>query len=355
MRLLLAISLLLVSFGSNALAQTREKEVLDNTLSSYIATSYVQLAQTTRTLFEHTDALCMQSGATNLFAARKAFHATVEAWSFIEWFRVGPVLRNNRVERFFFFPDRKSRGLRQVQSVLAEQNEAVLEVASLAKMSVALQGIGALDFLLFGTGADGLETGDEFRCQFARSVGANLNSIAETLADAWQHDQQLRTSWNTPSEINQLFRTDREAMNAIIGTLVHGLEAIRDTRLGVFLRDTPDRDRPRSAPLRRSGSTMTSIAANLEGLEALFTQSRIEAILPEEFGYLGDAIRFEFGQSIKTARELDTPLPELLGDAEQREKLVYLNLSLGFLLNRLNDELAPAAGLSAGFSFGDGD
>ena len=40
---------------------------------------------------------------------------------------------------------------------------------------------------------------------------------------------------------------------------------------------------------------------------------------------------------------------------ERREKLVYLNLSLGFLLNRLNGELAPAAGLSAGFSFGDGD
>ena len=355
MRLFLAFCLLLVSCDSNALAQTREKDVLRNTLNEYIVPSYAQLAQATRTLSGHADALCAQPNAVRLSAARKAFHAAVESWSFIEWFRVGPVLRNNRVERFFYFPDRKSRGLRQVQAALAKQDGAVLESASLAKMSVALQGLGALDFLLFGTGANELETGDAFRCRFADAASANLHSIAEGLSDAWRDDRQLRTSWNTPSETNRLFRTDTEAMNAVIGTLIHGLEAVRDTRIGVFLRETPDRDRPKSAPLRRSGSTMASIAANLEGLEALFTRSRIETVLPGEFEYLGDAIRFEFEQSIKTAREMDAALPELLADIEQREKLVYLNLSIGFLLNRLNDELAPAAGLSAGFSFGDGD
>ena len=144
-------------------------------------------------------------------------------------------------------------------------------------------------------------------------------------------------------------------MSTVIGTLVHGLEAVRDTRIGVFLRETPERDRPKSAPLWRSGSTMVSISANLEGLEALFTRSRIETILPKGSRYLGDAIRFEFKQSIKTAREIDAAVPDLLVDIEQREKLVYLNTSLNFLLGRLNDELAPAAGLSAGFSFGDGD
>lgn len=355
MRLFLAVCLLLVFYGSNALAQTREEDVLRNTLNEYIVPSYAQLAQATRTLSGHADALCAQPNAAHLSVARKAFHAAVEAWSFIEWFRVGPVLHDNRVERFFYFPDRKSRGLRQIEATLAKQDGAVLETASLVKMSVALQGLGALDFLLFGTGSDELETGDAFRCQFANVASANLHSIAESLVTAWRDDRQLRTSWNTPSETNRLFRTDTEAMNAIIGTLVHGLGAVRDTRIGVFLRETPDRDRPKSAPLRRSGLTMASIAANLEGLEALFTRSRIETVLPGEFDYLGDAIRFEFKQSIKTAREMDAALPELLANIKQREKLVYLNLIIGFLLNRLNGELAPAAGLSAGFSFGDGD
>ena len=355
MRLFLAVSLFLVSYGSNALAQTREQDVLHNTLDGYIAPAYAQLARTTRTLFEQVGTLCSQPNAAHLSGAREAFHATVESWSFIEWFRVGPVLRNNRVERFFYFPDRKSRGLRQVQAALAKQDGAVLEVASLAKMSVALQGLGALDFLLFGTGADDLKTGDAFRCHFADAASANLYLIAESLAAAWRQDRQLRAVWNTPSGTNRFFRTDKEAMSTVIGTLVHGLEAVRDTRIGVFLRETPERDRPKSAPLWRSGSTMVSISANLEGLEALFTRSRIETILPKGSRYLGDAIRFEFKQSIKTAREIDAAVPDLLVDIEQREKLVYLNTSLNFLLGRLNDELAPAAGLSAGFSFGDGD
>lgn len=354
MRLLLVVSLL-VSYGPNALAQTREQDVLRNTLDGYIAPAYAQLARTTRLLFEQVDTLCSQPNAAHLSTAREAFQVTVEDWSFIEWFRIGPVLRNNRVERFFYFPDRKSRGLRQVQTALAKQDGAVLEVSSLAKMSVALQGLGALDFLLFGTGADGLEAGDAFRCQFADAVSANLHSIAESLATAWQQDQQLRTIWNTPSETNRLFRTDKEAMNALIGTLIHGLEAVRDTRIGVFLRETSDRDRPKSAPLWRSESTMASIAANLEGLEALFTRSRIETVLPKDFRYLGDAIRFEFEQSIKTAREINAPPSDLLVDIERREKLVYLNTGINFLLDRLDNELALAAGLSAGFSFGDGD
>ena len=66
-------------------------------------------------------------------------------------------------------------------------------------------------------------------------------------------------------------------------------------------------------------------------------------------------MRFEFEQSIKTAKKLDMPVANLLSNPDKREKLKYLKLTLGFLLDRLNKEFAPAAGLVAGFSFGDGD
>ncbi len=341
--------------GYTALAGERERLVMLSTFDNYIVPSYAHLADKTRILTEELSSLCITPGEIELNHARKAFKVTVDAWSSIEWFRVGPILSHNRLERFFYFPDRKSRGLRQVQTALAKQDETVLDVVTLQKKSVALQGLGAIDFLLFGNDADALATGDPFRCQFARSVSENLFQVATTLAQAWEQDENLRAKWSVPNDANTFFRTDREAMNAVIGTIIHGLEAIRDTRIDVFLMDDPNRDRPRSAALWRSKATMMSIAANLKGLDKLFTQSRIETILPKGALYLGDTVRFEFEQSIKTAQSLDAPIADLLADPDRRNQIEYLRHTIDFLIERLNDEFATAAGIAAGFSFGDGD
>jgi len=355
MRFLVGVCLLPLFLTSHVWAEARENPVLLSARENYIIPAYQHLAKTTDRLSEEIADLCDMPSSAQLNDAKAAFHQTVAAWSSIEWFRIGPVLQNNRVERFFFFPDRKSRGLRQVRLALTKQEQDVLDLEELQTMSVALQGLGALDFILFGTDSETLATGNTFRCQFASTISKNLDHIATALVTAWKHDTSLRMNWTIPSHSNSFFLTEKEAMNALIGTLIHGLEAIRDTRINMFLRENPQRDRPESAALWRSGATMRSIAANLEGLEKLFTQSQIETILPREAHYLGDTIRFEFEQSIETAKALDAPVASLLSSPDQREKLEYLKLTLGFLIDRLNTEFAPAAGLAAGFSFGDGD
>ena len=341
--------------GSHGVAAQSERAVLENVLNGYIVPAYQDFEKNTRQLSERANRLCARPGHKHLDQLREAFGGTVIAWSSVEWFQVGPIVDNNRIERILFFPDRKSRALRQVQSALQGKNEAVLDLAGLQLMSVAVQGLGALDFLLFGKNSGLLAEGDDFRCGFIKSIGKNLHHIARASLDAWQENEGLRHAWTRPQEDNPLYRTQQEALNLLISTLVHALEAIRDTRIGVFLREDADRDRPKSAALWRSSSTMPSIAANLEGLETLFTQSRIESILPENASQTGDTIRFEFRQAIKTARQLNAPVANLLLVPGQREKIRFLALSIGFLIDRLETELSPALGIHVGFSFGDGD
>ena len=353
------------------LAQTPQQQVLDNTLNHYIVPAYSKLAAATGRLSQAIENLCENPAASQLDNVRTEFIQTVQAWGQIEWFRAGPVLDQNRVERFFYFPDRKSRGLRQVQTALIKENPDVTDLPLLQKKSVALQGLGALDFILFGKEAETLESRNIFRCQFARTIGRNLDAIATKLATSWQQDETLRQRWVKPDETNPFFRTDKEAMNILIGTLIHGLEAVRDTRISVFLRENSKRDRPKSAPLWRSSATMRSIVANLQGLENLFEQSQIDSILPDTppgttpktppgtFNDLKESIRFEFTQALQTAKELDgglnRPIAALLSDPAQRQKLAYLRLTIHFIVQRFDQEFAPAAGLAAGFSFGDGD
>ena len=355
MRYLSLLLFIALALSAKSYAASVEREILQSTLLSYIQPSYGLLVERTQALELSAAELCSAPDASRLQASREQFHQVVDAWGRIEWLRIGPVMRENRLERVFYFPDRKSIGLRQVQSAVATENPEVLALSILQNLSVAMQGLGALDYLLFGRDSETLTTGNTFRCQYARTVAENLQHIAGVIDSAWSNDDQLIEDFLKPSSTNPNYLSDKEAMNTLVGTIIHGLQGIRDARIGVFLRAPKAKDRPKSAPLWRSQSTTVLLAANLQGLEQLFIQSQISQLLPAQTNGIESSLLFDFRQSINTAQTLDSPIADILANPEQRERMSYLNLAIGFVIDRLNNEFSPATGLSTGFSFNDGD
>lgn len=330
--------------------------VLGNVLHDYIQPGYAQLEAEARRLSEINTVLCSEPSEENLKQARDAFSRVALTWAKMEWLRVGPAMSDNRLERILFYPDRKSTGLKQVQRALANEDETARNAQTLAKKSVAMQGLGALEYLLFGTGNEVLATQTQsFRCNYASSVSDNLKNIAAQLSAGWNVHSELAELWLNPDENNPLFRNDREALNLVIGTIIHGVEAVRDVRIGSFLKETSDKDRPRSALFWRSENTLPMVQSNLTGLLELFDKSRIAQLLPDEKNTLSDQIRFEFDQGIKTSGSLSSPIADHLLESIDRQKLTYLRLTTDYVVSAMNNELAPALGLKAGFSFGDGD
>ncbi|WP_420410508.1 imelysin family protein [Hoeflea sp.] len=329
--------------------------VLQNTLNDYVRPAYAELESSFGALAQQTRELCSAPSVPELGEVRSAFEDAALAWAGIEWFRTGPAMAENRLERILFYPDRKSTGLKQVRRAMRTEDPDVVSRSTLARQSVAMQGLGAFEYLVFGKGSDQLADGTApFRCTYAQTVAGNLKEIAAELSQGWSDGKPLPALFLAPATDNPLFRDDVEALNLVLGTMIHGLEAIRDIRIGGFLRE-PGNDRTVSALYRYSGLTMQSVAANLEGLEKLFNESEIENVLPESERDLADQVRFEFNQSIRTARSLEGHLEDLVSDETTRSKLVYLQNAIRYTIRRLNDEIAPAAGLAAGFSFGDGD
>ncbi|MCB1386871.1 MAG: peptidase M75, Imelysin [Nitratireductor sp.] len=340
-------------------AEPQAGSVLKATLESYIRPSYAALGERASQLRAATGKLCETASGHDLQDARQAFGGLVDAWSRIEWLRTGPVMADNRLERILFYPDRKSTGLKQVQRAIASGDETAADFDALAGASVAMQGLGAIEYLLFGSGNEALlGEPQSHRCRYALAVAANLQAIAGEIARAWSEGSPLSEAFLEPAGDNPLFRDGREALNLVLATMIHGLEAIRDIRIGAFLKED-GRDRPLVAVYRRSGLTLRSVTADLEGLLALFDDSDLQHALPADGAGLADQVRFEFAQSIRTAKSLDESaggdIETLLADKTRRQKLAYLQLSIRYVIERLNDEIAPAAGLSAGFSFGDGD
>lgn len=360
-RLLICVAALMIGASAVRAEQDAARPpigpVLEQMVVNYIRPGYSALNVAAADLQTSVAALCGDPSDDNLQTARSAFRDTVDRWARIEWLRLGPVMSDNRLERILFFPDRKGTGRKQVQVAIASKDESVTEAGTLAGQSVAMQGLGALEFILFGTGSDALaEPQASHRCAFAQAAATNLVDLSGEIIAGWQDDTTLARKFLQPAADNPLFRTDQEALNVLLGQMIHGLEAIRDTRVGAFLnKQNPAHDRPKSALFWRSGMTLPSIRADLEGLQSLFNESGIEIVSKDMAPKLGDTIRFEFKQAIRTAQSLEAPVSDLLIDPKTREKLIYLDYAIKIIIGRLDQEFAQAGGLAVGFSFGDGD
>ena len=129
---------------------------MTNVVMRFIQPRYETFLETTTALENSLDALCKNPSNKMLSKSRFLFSSTVRAWAGIELVRFGPVTENNRFERILFYPDRKSTGLKQVQRILIQSDESAVHLERLPQKSVAVQGLGALEYVLFGNGSDSL-------------------------------------------------------------------------------------------------------------------------------------------------------------------------------------------------------
>jgi uncharacterized protein len=334
-------------------------DAMRSVAENLVRPGYGRLAISAEQLAERMQALCATPSEAAHNAAKVAFAATAIDWGRMEFFRSGPVMAENRVERMLFFPDRKGTGLKQVQALIeggaANDSTSVPDAAALAKRSVALQGLGALDYVLAGAGSEALSTAAPRRCAIGVSIAKAIATIPAELAAEWAAGGETERLWRSPGVDSPFARDQREATNLLLGTIIHGLEAVRDLRLLPVLGQDGAPDKPKSGLFWRSGLTMAMVTANLEAARDMFERSGLATALPADEANLAATVRFAFRQSINTAKALNGPLEAVLAAPAKREKLAYLALSVKQLITHLDAEFAPAAGLAAGFSFGDGD
>ncbi len=330
--------------------------VMERAVDEVIRPGYRDLSASAKSLSQAVAAYCAAPSPETRAAAHAAFDDTVAKWSFIEIVRDGPVLQQNRFERILFYPDRKSTGLKQVQSLLAKADEKDTDAAALPGKSVAVQGLGALEYVLYGTGADALDTGkDSFRCRFGRAVTQNIAATANALSADWEKPDGVQKDWKHPGPDNPVFRDGKEAITALLGILVHGAETVRDQRIESFYKGEDTPPRPKSAVYWRSGNTWKSIEGNLDGLNALFRRSGMEELLDPGVASIAGSVEFVMKSLQRTAPRIDDDIERAVSEPTERRKIDFLIINARDLVLRLSNDFGGAIGLGAGFSFSDGD
>ena len=219
-----------------------------------------------------------------------------------------------------------------------------------------MQGFGALEFVLHGTGFDAL-TGAEgqFRCRYGAAIATNISDIADELALAWQQENGIAAHLMQPAPEYDDYRTPTEALEEIVGLVSHGLEATRDTRINPFIAKADAAPKPKLALFWRSGLTMAMIRANLEGMRRFIDQSGVARNVAEKDKGLDNSIAFEFSNANRALDLVTSPVEQAVEDPKQVQALNYLVLVTGSLQAQVGEQLSAALGLSVGFSSLDGD
>jgi hypothetical protein len=314
-----------------------------------LAPAHVAFAEASDLLATAVEVYCAAPDDEALADARAAFHAAADRWMEVQWVNFGPQTFLMRKTRIQFWPDTRNVVGRQLSAALADERGGLLDPATLAEASVALQGFPALERLLF---ADTRIAEGPYACSLAGAISRNMATMA----------QQLAVAWNDPAEAGLPLPEGAELAAEAYGAVAEQLTATVDRKLVPVAGESPADVRPRLAESWRSGRSLANIRHNIAGLSAVIGGSaddlRFAGVLRGAAAApaLADALTETLGRARDLAEALaGTPMMEAAAEGPARQDLEALTAALSELNRLWQGPVGDALGLRVGFNSLDGD
>jgi len=355
--------LLLTTTPALALQDGDYAAAVTATAKAEIIPSYQALEQSAESLRVSLDTLCKSPSDTTLGEARKQLAATTLAWAKIQFVSFGPVSEHQRAFRIEYWPDKRNVVGRQIADVLKKQDLAALQPEHFATTTVGVQGLPALDRLLFEDDAlanvRAEASGAAFRCKLFAAIGANLKTIAHELAAGWTDGKSaFLARIGHPSEDEQEATGGRDVAGRLLNDLLTATIAIRDIKLLVPLGDSLAKAKPQAAEFWRSGQSIAILNANLQALRAVFgTDHGLGALLAAQSGgkAAADATITAIDQASSMLAQITLPLDKAVADPAQRKQVEALAEHMEKVRDALAGPVATKLNLPIGFNALDGD
>jgi uncharacterized protein len=332
----------------------------------HIRPLYADLVSAADRLRRTLEGACQHRDGEALGGVKTAYRDLLVAWSRTEHLRFGPVVDANRFERVMYWPDRQRIGERQVAQLLSKADPAAIAVGELAKKSVALQGVGALEIVLYGKDGGGLlddTASAKFACTYATVIAGNISQIAGDMVAEWADGGRFAGLWLKPGEQNPVYRTSTDTTIELLKAFRAGIYNPRDLKLlpALGLKRIAVRGQlaPKSRPpFELSGLGLAAMIANTEGALHLYVSGglaeRLAAIEPAAAALL----RSNLERAIRDMREVEPAGLAAFSEQALMDKLALVRDPLAAVLSDGASALAEVAGVGAlvlGFTDDDGD
>ena len=328
------------------------KRVIDK----YVLPRFTRLAEASGGLTRELARTC-DGDAGALAASRKKFAAAALAWAEVEFLRFGPMAEIGRAERLYFWPDPRGVTQRQVNGVVAKRDQSALDPSALVGKSAAVQGLGALELLLYDDARP--ITGDDeaarYRCRFALSAARSMQAQADAVVAEWQGDRGWRRRLLEPGVAGSPYKSSEEPAADFARALLTGLQMIQDRQVAPMIAATSSSDRAPRLPFSRAQLSARYIAASVQSAKALYEAMDLGRGVPKDKRWMPRWITAAFSRLANDAPAAVEDIGREKPAEDRARQLRMVRFHVENIRKLVGRELAPLAGLTIGFNELDGD
>lgn len=224
---------------------------------------------------------------TQVRKLRDAFQSAYDAWAQAEFFKTGPLARQTRAERIDYWPDPRNAIDKSLKALLASPSAADITPEKVAGESVAIQGLPALERLLYAGEAGEAKAVGEMECAAGRAISRNLATIANALDQEWD-DPENGEAARLKSAVQDEAKA-RESVVAALTDLATGIRIVEDKKLASFLGAKGAAPNPHAAKAWRSARSERDIAQNIAALISAY--EALAAYAPDAAGAVVEKLK----------------------------------------------------------------
>lgn len=353
-------ALLILVGGCTPSAAPDESEVLISLTDRIIVPGYEALAAEAQDLRQALDGLCATPSDATLQAARQAWRDVRVPWMRSEatWF--GPVMDRRAVSLM----DWSTTAPERIETMLAN-NPAVTEAAVREGLSSTQRGLGAIEYLLFDSGAlESLSNPASARCRYLAALGRVVASEAQAIVADWTEAGEKGRAYRdffTGRSASSLLKG--QAVAELVRTQVFLLRTITDMRLAAALGLREGGPDPAAIPGGAGHNSLEDLHQEILGMRDMYLGHDgsddqadalgISALIVPLSDETDQRMRDHFAAALAAIEAVELPLHVALQEQPERVKAVHERLL--DLRRTLNTEVVSLLGVSVGFSDTDGD
>ena len=351
---IVCVVLTIVTTSATAADKLHFAHALKKALEDIIIQDHEAFLDSALEMIEPIHNLCDDPSKKNLEVVHKNFEVLVLNWSRIEMYRFGPALENNLFEKLFYWPDRRGRAINQVRKVLFRQDQTVLTTETLAQKSVAVQGLLALEFILFGTGSETLVIGNTYRCNYLGSIAGVIAMNASSLLGGWQGEAGYATEMLNAGQANSLYNSSGEAIQELIKAAATQLQIVGELKIAASIGKLAKKAKPKRAPFWRSDLTTATMLVNIITVKRLLDSGISELVVRKDVN-ADKSIKFQLNQVSLALETINNHWIDAVSSEQELKVLFRSHHLLTKTVKILQTSYPRALGLIFGFNTLDGD
>lgn len=336
-------------------------QFLESLTNTTITPGYQSLYQNTITLNQKTQQ-CDKDAQNTPDTLKPYWQKVMASWQAVQWVKFGPIKEGSREWQLQFWPDKKNIIGRKVNALLTAET---LDKAAINKSGVLVQGLSALEYILYDKKAAAL-TDSQRRCQLVVLISEKMHQLTDDINNDWntyikhnlaaivKHDP--KTLDNTADMISS-----EQGVIIVIKSLVESLDVLVDKKIAspLALDNSAKKQNPYFLESWRSGISLSNIRHNSDSIQVVFNQGGLLKYLRQNgHGELADTLKKKLTLNNKfiDKAKMFSHGALLKGLSENGQAdLLALHQHFDELRRLIKVDMVAALNIQLGFNSNDGD